>query len=417
MSVADIPKTDGEPQPLRPLSRLQQAAVALGTVSMGAGLSINVVVVAPLARDAGLTELQVAGIMALSTLLFTLTIPWWGKMADRFGRKRIMVFSLLMMAICNAAFIFALDAALAGIVTGTAAFALLCFARFWFGLLSPGLQPASMAAMADATTPATRAAGMGLLGAGMSIGSIIGPASAAVLARIDALLPIWAAVVFAVLVAGVIAFILPPTRPARAGAKRPPPLSIRDPRIIPPFVFLLVYFTIVGGVQQTIAWLIKDRFLLDRADAVEAAGVVMAALGIMLIIVQFGYLGRAKPDPRKMLPQGLFLIAVGYAITLGAMQFWLFCLGFGVVGIGAGLCVPALNALGTLAVEPQEQGSAASLMSAAPPGGYILGPLAGAGLYMLNPALPLLISTIAIVGLLAYSLLGRLGRRKSAPAE
>ncbi|MEO0785389.1 MAG: MFS transporter, partial [Pseudomonadota bacterium] len=193
MSVADIP-LQAEDAPLRPLTRLQQAAIALGTVSMGVGLSVNVVVVAPLARDAGLTELQVAGIMTLSTLLFTLTIPWWGKMADKYGRKRIMVFSLLMMGICNAAFIFALDAALAGIVTGTAAFALLCFVRFWFGLLGPGLQPASMAAMADATTPATRAAGMGLLGAGMSIGSIVGPASAAVLARIDALLPIWAAV-------------------------------------------------------------------------------------------------------------------------------------------------------------------------------------------------------------------------------
>jgi len=385
---------------------------------MGVGLSVNVVVVAPLARDAGLTELQVAGIMTLSTLLFTLTIPWWGKMADKYGRKRIMVFSLLMMGICNAAFIFALDAALAGIVTGTAAFALLCFVRFWFGLLGPGLQPASMAAMADATTPATRAAGMGLLGAGMSIGSIVGPASAAVLARIDALLPIWAAVVFAILVAGVIAFALPPSRSQRdSSAIRPPPLALRDPRIVPPFVFLLVYFTIVGGVQQTIAWLIKDRFLLDRADAVEAAGLVMAALGVTLIAVQFGYVGRAKPDPRKMLPQGLFLIAIGYAITLSASIFWLFCLGFGIVGIGAGLCVPALNALGTLAVEPHEQGSAASLMSAAPPGGYILGPVLGAWLYMLNPVLPLLISTIAIIGLLAYAMFGRLGRPARAPAE
>ncbi|MEM6946884.1 MAG: MFS transporter [Pseudomonadota bacterium] len=399
------------------MTRLQQAAIALGTVSMGAGLSINVVVVAPLARDAGLTELQVAGIMTLSTLLFTVTIPWWGRVADRFGRKRVMVFSLLMMAICNAAFIFALDAALAGALAGTSAFLMLCFVRFWFGLLSPGLQPASMAAMADATTAETRAAGMGLLGAGMSIGAIVGPASAAVLARIDALLPIWAAVVFSLLVAGTIAFVLPPTRAQRSQATPPPPLSMRDPRIVPPFVFLLVYFTIVGGVQQTIAWLIKDRFLLDRADAVEAAGVVMAALGAALIIVQFGYVGRTKPNPRRMLPQGLALIAAGYAITLLAGDFTLFCLGFALVGTGAGLCVPAMNALGTLAVEPHEQGAAASLMSAAPPGGYILGPLVGAALYMVSPILPLAMSTVAISALLVYALRGRLGRARQLPAE
>ena len=76
------------------------------------------------------------------------------------------------------AFLFALEAALAGMITGLTMFFTLVFVRVWFGLLSPGLQPASMAAMTDATTPTTRAAGLGMLGAAMSIGSIIGPAGA-----------------------------------------------------------------------------------------------------------------------------------------------------------------------------------------------------------------------------------------------
>ena len=53
--------------PLRPLSAFQQGMIAFASVAMGAGMTINFVVVAPLARKAGLTrELQVAGILTLS---------------------------------------------------------------------------------------------------------------------------------------------------------------------------------------------------------------------------------------------------------------------------------------------------------------------------------------------------------------
>ena len=49
--------------PLRPLTPFQQGMIAFASVAMGAGMTINFVVVAPLARKAGLTELQVAGII------------------------------------------------------------------------------------------------------------------------------------------------------------------------------------------------------------------------------------------------------------------------------------------------------------------------------------------------------------------
>ncbi|WP_273417404.1 MFS transporter, partial [Hyphomonas adhaerens] len=167
--------------PLLPLTRFQKMMIALGTVSMGAGMTINFVVVAPLAREAGLTEIQIAGILTFSSVLYTVFTPVWGRIADRVGRKRVMVFSLTAMGLANMAFLFALNAALAGLVTGLGAFALLAFVRTWFGFLAPGLQPAAMAAMTDATTPATRAGGLGMLGAAMSLGSILGPAGAAVL--------------------------------------------------------------------------------------------------------------------------------------------------------------------------------------------------------------------------------------------
>ena len=129
-------------RPLRPLTSFQQGIIALASVAMGAGMTINFVVVAPLARKAGLTEMQVAGILTLSAAIYALMIPQWGRWADRFGRKRVMVFSLMAMGLTNMAFLFALEAALAGVMTGLTMFFTLVFVRIWFGLLSEiGLVP------------------------------------------------------------------------------------------------------------------------------------------------------------------------------------------------------------------------------------------------------------------------------------
>ncbi|MEL7447541.1 MAG: MFS transporter, partial [Pseudomonadota bacterium] len=311
MSDAAAPTLAEEDVPLRPLTSIQQSVVALASVAMGAGMTINFVVVAPLARQAGLTEIQVASILTLSTIIYTVSIPYWGRLADRFGRKRVMVFSLLAMASTNMAFLFGLKAALAGVVTGLSTLFLLAFLRIWFGLLSPGLQPASMAAMTDATTPKNRAAGLGLLGAAMSLGSILGPAGAAVLAPFGALAPLWGSIIFCALCAGIIAFTLPKSVGGHR-TKRPKPLRIRDPRILPHMAFLFAYFAAVGMVQQTLGWLIEDRYGLSKADSVQSTGMAFAALAAGMIMVQFGVVQTMNPNPRRILPLGLGMIAIGY---------------------------------------------------------------------------------------------------------
>lgn len=375
----------------------------MASIAMGAGMTINFVVVAPVARDAGLSELEVAGILTLSAAIYALMIPRWGTWANRFGRKRVMVFSLMAMGLTNMAFLFTLEAALAGLLTGSTMFLSLVFVRIWFGLLSPGLQPASMAAMTDATTPRTRAAGLGLLGAAMSIGSIIGPAGAAVLAPLGALAPLWGSIVLCLGCGLIIGFVLPPTRRANKTTQRPKALTMRDPRVFPHLVFLFAYFVAVGMIQQTLGWFLEDRYGLEEADVVLFTGIVFACLAIMMVVVQFGFIQPRKPDPRKMLPAGLALVATGYVAADLSQPYWSVCLAFLIVGAGAALAVPSANALGTMSVQREEQASAAALLAAAPPSGFIFGPLIGAGLYQLSSKLPLLVSAALIAGLALYA--------------
>ena len=389
----------GADKPLRPLTPLQTGFIALGVSAMGVGMTINFVVVTPLARDAGLSEQQVAGILTVSALFFALMTPVWGRWADRFGRKRIMVLSLFFAGLTNALFAIALDAALAGAVTGLATFFLLAGIRTSFGLLSPGTFPASMGAMIEATTPKTRAAGLGLMGTAMSVGSIVGPAGAAVLAPFGALAPLWGSIVFSWAAALVLAFGLPPSRKSRPGGVRPTPLRIRDPRIFPHMTFLFCYFMVVGAIQITLAFLIADRYDYERAAAVGATGLAFASLALAMIIVQFGYVQRKNPNPRKILPVGLILIMIGYlgAALLG--PFWALCACFFIAGLGAALTVPAANALGSLSVSQMEQPSAAAVLSSAPPWAFVIGPFIGATIYEIHPLAPLL-TCAAMMGVL-----------------
>ena len=391
-------------QPQRPLRPIQRAAVALGVVAMGVGMTINFVVVAPLTRDAGLTEVQVAFILTASAFFFALTTPIWGRWADRFGRKKIMVVSLSAAGVTNAVFALALNTALAGTLVGLTAFFTLTAVRTLFGLLSPGMFPASMGMMIEATTPRTRAAGMGLLGTAMSLGSIIGPAGAAVLAPFGALAPLWGSIAFSLVCAAALVVVLPPDPAAHQASEHPPALGLFDRRLRPHLAFLMAYFVIVGAIQITLAFLIADRYGLERAEAVQATGLAFAALAIAMVIVQFGYVQRMHPDPRHMLPRGLVLIVAGYLGAALAPGFAWLCAAFFVVGIGAALVVPAANALGSLAVGPEQQAAAAAALSSAPPWAFVIGPLIGAMLYELHPSAPLLVSAAAMSALCVYAL-------------
>ncbi len=393
--------------PLLPLTGFQQGMIALASVAMGAGMTINFVVVAPLARQAGLTPIQVAGILTLSTTIYALMIPTWGRLANRFGRKRVMVFSLFAMGLTNMAFLFALSAALAGAIAGMTMFFTLVFVRIWFGLLSPGLQPASMAAMTDATTAKTRAGGLGMIGAGMSIGSIIGPAGAAVLAPFGALAPLWGSIIFSLVCGALIGLILPERRDITRTSSRPKPLSMRDPRVFPHLVFLFTYFVAVGMIQQTLGWFIEDHYKdtlnLTKEAVVLYTGISFACLAVMMVIIQFGYIVPRKPDPRKILPVGLALVSIGYIAANHVHAFPAMCVAFLVIGSGAALAVPAANALGSLSVKREEQASAAALLAAAPPSGFIFGPLIGASLYSLASPLPFYVAATMMAVLAVYA--------------
>ena len=187
---------------------------------------------------------------------------------------------------------------------------------------------------------------------------------------------------------------------------------MRDPRVFPHLAFLFCYFVAVGAIQQTLSWLIEDRYGLAGEEGIQATGIAFSCLAVAMIVIQFGYVQPYRPDPKRILPIGLGLIVIGYLAAAEITPYPAVCAAFALVGAGSALAVPAANALGSLAVERHEQGSAAALLSAAPPSGFIFGPLIGAILYSFEHRLPLFVSAAMMGTLLAY----RLYRNSKAPA-
>ena len=159
-------------------------------------------------------------IYAMAQFLFT---PVLGSLSDRFGRRPVIIVSLLIEAVS-----FALSA-LAGSLL------ILLLARFIGGIGASNMSSAQ-AVVADVTPPERRARGMGLIGAAIGMGFVVGPAIGGVLASQGQVVPFWAAMGVALVNALLTLAFLPEThkRPIIGSNEvaRPPRLrtGCRSPR-------------------------------------------------------------------------------------------------------------------------------------------------------------------------------------------
>ncbi len=113
--------------------------------------------------------------------------PIWGRLSDRFGRKPIIVLSLLGISFAFGSF------AIANNLTW------LFIARFLQGVFSSGTFTTASAYVADVTSKEDRIKGMSKLGASVATGFILGPAIGGILSSVNHQLPFFTAAALTVL--------------------------------------------------------------------------------------------------------------------------------------------------------------------------------------------------------------------------
>jgi DHA1 family tetracycline resistance protein-like MFS transporter len=332
---------------------------------------------------------------ALMQLIFA---PVQGALADRFGRRPVILLSNLGLGIDYV------------IMALAPTIPILFIGRLISGATSASFS-ISGAYVADVTPVEKRAARFGMLGAAFGIGFIVGPAIGGLLGAVDLRAPFWAAAAlsFANFLYGV--FILPESLPRES--RGPFRLHAANPigamrflgsRPVLLTLGIVAVFAFLGhdAVPNTFVLYSSYRFAFDE----RAIGLSLAIVGVSSLVVQAVVVGRAVAalGEYRTLLLGLGLgIAAELLLGLAPTSF-LFLAALPVFSF-FGLTGGPLQAIASREVAPNEQGqlqgalsSLRSLVTLVTPALYtgtfalFVGPLVSLGL----PGAPYILSAILL---------------------
>ncbi len=329
--------------------------------------------------------------------------PVQGALADRFGRRPVILISCLGLGVD---FVFmALAPTLGWLFVG----------RIVSAATSASFTIAN-AYIADVTPPESRAKSFGLIGAAFGLGFIVGPLVGGVLGDVDPRLPFWFAAGLALLNFAYGLFVLPESLPKE---KRAPAFDWSHAKPMGGVKLLREYPRIWGLVAVVFIanfahYVYPSTFVLF-ADAAygwkeKQAGYVLAVVGALGVVVNVALIGRLVKalGERRALLLGLACGTLGFLVYGMASKGWMFLLGLPISALWA-IAAPATQALITRQVPAEMQGriqgSLSSLVSLA--GIFAPAVFAGAFGFFIGPHAPLHLPGVAF--LIAAALLAVAG--------
>jgi MFS family permease len=378
-------------------ARQRQIALAIllaGVVCMGMGQTIVFAVLPPIAREIGMSNMQVLSIFMLSAFFWVIIGPFWGRQSDIHGRRPFIVIGLTGFAVSMTAFATVLHFGMDGVFAGAVLYALLISTRSIYGVIGCATPGAAQAYIADRTPPERRTAGMSAFSAAFGIGAMIGPAFAGAVVAIDPLAPLYAVAAAAALSVGAVWFFLPERTPPKERAALPK-LSPFDRRIRHYLVYGLATAVATAIPVQFIAFYLIDKLSLDSKSALEMVGVALSAAAMASLFSQLVLVQRFNLPTQTLMRAGPLLICIGHAIVAVSTAMGPLVFGMLLSGLGAGLITPGFVGGASLSVSNQEQGSAAGLSNAAGASGFIFAPVLGNAFYSISPS-TLFFATAAI---------------------
>jgi MFS family permease len=381
---------------------------------IGAGNSMLLAVAPPLVRQLGLSDSSVGWIFSLSALLWVFTSPYWGRVSDRTGRKPIAALGLAAYAVSMGSFGVVVMLGLNGVLSGMVLFFSLMFARAIFGSFGSASSPAAQAYIADRTSRFERTEQLAGLTAAFAMGQAFGPAICAALAAwVGLVFPIWLVAALAACAAFAIWRYLPENTPPKSerpkgGDWREQLALARDPRLSAYLIYGFGLSVVAGVTVQVFGLFTMDRLGVSGENGAEltAAGFMVNALA--LLATQMAILPRIKLSPRGLMAWGAGLSAFGVAIQIIAPSLGALLVSQAVQGLGAGLARPGFSGGASVAVRPDEQGSAAGLVVAVNGAGFVFSPIVGGVAYeTLGMNVPLIITVVLLVAMLIFTLRSR----------
>jgi len=275
--------------------------------------------------------------------------PVIGNLSDQFGRRPVLLLSLLGFSVDYLILAFAPD-----------------FWWFFVGRVIAGITGASFttasAYIADISTPETRSKNFGMIGAAFGLGFIIGPFLGGILGQYGVKIPFYAAAClsFANFIYGY--FILPeslaPENRRKFDIKRANPWgALKQIAKYKQLKYLLLayVFLYIGSHAVQSTW---NYFTMYRFGWTEAmVGYSLALVGILVAIVQAGLAQKAAYflGLERSIVVGFALYTIGMILFAFASQTWMLFV-FLIPYCFGGIAMPNLQSYMVGKVEPNQQG-------------------------------------------------------------
>lgn len=396
--------------PLSAPSRLSRSSFLIlitGLLANAIGQAFIFAILPPLGREVALSEVQTTSIISTSALVFTFCSPWWGRRSDQIGRKIIIVIGLTGYALGTVIFAGVFALGMKGILSGWTLYFTALFFRCMQSSVMAATSPGVTAYAADHSSRAFRTQTLARLGTANSLGVIIGPVLAGLLAGLGLLFPLYVAALFTFLAVFVVWKYLPESDTAGVSRKRAPRLSFLDARLRVYLLSAIGTFTGFSAIQQTLGFRIQDSLSLNGVETAQYTGAALMVSAFFTLALQLSIAQRYAGPALNLVRMGLIcnLIAAGFVASAQGLAGLI--IGMAFMGAGLGLIGPAIAAGASLSVSRDEQGGAAGLITACPAAGFVIGPILGGALYQSDPAYPPLFAGFITVLVLAYALKSR----------
>ncbi|MEO8234035.1 MAG: TCR/Tet family MFS transporter [Flavobacterium sp.] len=293
--------------------------------------------------------------------------PLVGNLSDKFGRRPIILISLLG---------FSLDYLL---LAFSPTITWLFIGRILAGITGASITTAS-AYIADVSTPENRAKNFGMIGAAFGLGFIIGPVIGGFLGQYGSRIPFYAAAILCMVNFLYGFFILPESlskeNRREFNWKRANPIGAilnlkKYPNLIGLIISIFILYVASHAVQSNWSYFTMLRFNWDE----RMVGISLGVIGLLVGIVQGGLIRWINPKlgNQKSIYVGMALYTIGMFLFSSATQGWMmfvflipYCLG--------GIAGPALQAVVSSQVPATEQGEIQGTLTSLMSASSIIGP-------------------------------------------
>ena len=287
--------------------------------------------------NVGMTEIGlIFGLWSISSLIGSMV---GGALADKFGRKVIIIFGLVSSAVTGI---------LMGLVTDLSAFYLLALVA---GIFSDIGHPARQAMVADLLKGEQRSEGFGVLRVVANLAMVFGPAIGGVLAGVSYLLLFIIDACASSITALIVLWAISETKPADVeGAKSESVLEIIGGyrEVVKDKIFMAFIFAMVVVISVYTQMYSTLPVFLNRVHNVPAQGFgyMMSMNAAMVVLFQLWITKHIKKfSPMLMMVLASALYGIGFILYGFVNTYAMFFIGMAIITIGEMVHMPVAQSL------------------------------------------------------------------------